>query len=341
MNIFRKILNLPEKEPKTSSGPDPGPDAGQRDPPPDAARPPADRGRPASAWDEEAESGARSAARRTGRAVIWCVIGLLAFAGLRSTVFPAKPARPATNTVQAASTANQVPVPQAQQVAAVFARSYLTFDASDPQQRQDELAAQLPSGADSKMGWNGAGAEQVSQAIPGAVQQLGGKRARVDVDVRVSVYTTVHGTQVVTNSWRALQVPVAEAGGRVIVTGQPALVGLPGPVSYTPPPQPDIDNAMSSSTSSTVHDFLVAWAAGEQAQTAAPGASIASLGGSITLASLDSWSVDAGSGAKRTGTASVTWNIAGAQVQQTYRITLLEVSAADASRWQVYAVTSS
>ncbi|MEY9839508.1 conjugal transfer protein [Streptacidiphilus sp. EB103A] len=325
---LRKMLNLPERAPKPDKAPSEEPGA------------PHERGRSGGAmWEEEAESGARSAARGAGRLLIWAVIGLLALSGLRTWIFPAKSAH-APAPAPSSSSADQVPTAEAQQVAAQFARSYMSWDSSDPQMRASELAADLPQGADPKMGWNGSGYESAAQTIPGAVTQLGGGRARVSVDVRVSVTATVGGKQIVTNGWRGLQVPVAEARGRVIVTGQPALVGLPGPIAYTVPAPPDPDNALTGATTQTVQQFLTAWAAGNQGQAAAPGAVILPLGGSISLSSLDGWTVDAGTGSKRYGTATVTWNLAGAQLQQTYRVVLLQVVAGGATAWQVDGVTA-
>ena len=327
---LRKMLNLPEGKPRAEKDPPDGPaSSSERNKAPAAA----------SAWDEEHESGARSVARRAGRLVLWALIALLAASGLRTWIAPTSPRNPPAPGPSTA-TADQVPVAEAQQVAAQFARSYMTWDSSDPKQRANELAQDLPSGADPKMGWGGTGSEQVSQTIPGEVTQLGGGRARVNVEVRVSVSGTQDGRPTVTNTWRGLQVPVAQTHGRVIVTGQPALVGRPGPVPYTQPAMPDIDNTLTGATAQTVQQFLVAWAAGNESQAAAPGASILPLGGSISFSSLDSWADQTGSGSTRTGTATVTWTVAGAQLQQTYRVTLTQVVAAGASAWQVSAVSA-
>lgn len=281
MSGFRKMLNLPEKQPskKTSA---------RRDDDGPAPEPrPSTRRATAPSWEQETESATGSIARRAGRFALWAVIALLAASGVRSWITPAGSGHTTTAPGPAATAhAGDVPELPAQQVAAEFARSYLTWDSRNPAQRERELAANLPQGADPKMGWNGSGSQQVAQTIPGAVAQLGGKRARVMVDVRVSVTAQRNGQTQVTNSWRGLQVPVALAAGRVIVTGPPALTGLPGPVPYTAPAAPDVDNALSAATQSTIHDFFVAWAAGTQDQAAAPGASIAPLGDGISLASL-------------------------------------------------------
>ncbi|MFJ4700539.1 conjugal transfer protein [Streptomyces sp. NPDC088768] len=272
---------------------------------------------------------------------VWLVIGLAAFTGVRTWISPAEPQAPVERAdPQAEARKNNVPEAEAQQVAARFARSYMTWNAADPDARARELEADLAKGIDPKLGWNGAGVQLVAQTIPGTVAQVGGKRARVRVDVRVSVVTGSGKSQRTATSWRGLEVPVAQGKGRVVVTGEPAIVGLPAAVEYKAPDAPEADAQLAGLTRETVADFLKSWAAGDADQAAAPGADIQPLGSGLTLDSLDTWVVDAGGGDKRAGTATVRWKLGGAQIQQTYQITLTKVSASSASRWQVEAVTA-
>ncbi|MFI0742469.1 conjugal transfer protein [Streptomyces sp. NPDC021100] len=344
MSWWRKVLNLPEKQ---AAGGDELADAlASR-----AQKTLVEQAAPETAvpqqphplgWAEEEESSGRAFARRAGRVAVWTVIALAAFTGVKSWFFPAQPKALAPKAEAGADEAkkDKVPVEEAQQVAARFARSYLTWSEKAPEARDRELAADLAKGEDAKLGWDGHGEQQVAQTIPGAVTQAGGRRARVMVSVRVSV-TALQGKQQQTvSSWRGLEVPVAATGNRVIVTGQPALVGMPGPVSYKPAALPETDSEMSSATQQAVKDFLTAWAAGNEAQAAAPGAQIAPLGGQMQLNSLDGWTVDTGSGEQRTGTATVRWKVGGSLLQQTYRITLTKVSAGGSARWQVAALTA-
>ncbi|MFK0047928.1 conjugal transfer protein [Streptomyces sp. NPDC090741] len=345
MSALRKMLNLPEKEPK----------GGEQDPAAaeEHAPSPSPKGGPdragadwnAVGWAEENESSGASFARRAGRVTIWAVIGLAAFTGIKTWVFPPKPQAPPQQVdQQAEARKHDVPVEEAQQVAARFARAYMSWDSRAPELRARDLKMDLARDADTKMGWDGQGLQLVSQTIPGKVTQGEGKRARVLVDVRVSytVKTKVNGKDEdeTVSRWRGLEVPVAEEGGRVLVTGQPALVGLPTAVDYKLPERPTADTALSASTTQTVKDFLTAWAAGSEDQAAAPGSTIPPLGVGMHLDSLDGWSVDAGSGDKRVGTATVRWRLAGGQLQQTYRITLSQVSSSGGSRWQVAQATA-
>ncbi|MGW1002250.1 conjugal transfer protein [Streptomyces sp. NPDC001118] len=343
MSALRKMLNLPPKEiqggeetstaSKDSAFPTPT-DAGAGEGPPA-------RTQPALGWAEEEESAGRSAARKAGRVVIWLVIGLAAFTGVRTWIFPAKQPAPVQQTdPQAEARKDAVPEAEAQQVAARFARSYMNWNSQAPDQRASELEADLAKGLDPKMGWDGSGVQLVAQTIPGTVTQAGGKRARVLVDVRVSTVTGSGKNQRTVSSWRGLEVPVAQGDGRVVVTGEPAIVGMPTAAKYKAPDGPEADAQMSAQTRDSVKDFLSSWASGTEDQAAAPGADIAPLGGGVQFDALDSWAVDAGSGDKRTGTATVRWKLGGAQLQQTYQITLTKVSASSASRWQVQAVTA-
>ncbi len=342
MSALRKMLNLPPKEPKGGEEGIPAPADHVPEGPAAAggevkeARTPAALG-----WAEEEESSGRSAVRKAGRIAIWLVIFLAAFTGVRTWIFPAKPPAPVEQVDELAEARrNNVPELEAQQVAARFARSYMNWNSQAPDLRAKELAADLAEGIDPKLGWDGAGMQLVAQTIPGAVTQVGGKRARVSVDVRVSVVTGTGKNQRTVSSWRGLEVPVAQGAGRVVVTGAPALVGMPKTAGYKAPDGPEADSQLSGTTRDTVKTFLTSWAAGSADQAAAPGANIQPLGGGMAMDALDSWVVDAGTGDKRSGTATVRWKVGGAQLQQTYQVTITKVSASSASRWQVEAVTA-
>ncbi|MFH0246371.1 conjugal transfer protein [Streptomyces sp. HK10] len=341
MTWWRKVLGLPGRKP---SGGDELADAlasRTRRAAEEPDRKPPGKASEALGWAEEDEGSGSVIARRAGLGIVWLVIGLLAFAGVRAILWPPQQQETAPKAdPRVEAQKDDVPEAAAQQVAARFARSYLTWSEDSPQAREEELARDLPQGADTKAGWNGEGYQLVAQTIPGEVTQTRPHQARVVVDVRVSTTVGKGAKARTVSSWRALEVPVAESGGRVLVTGQPALVGLEEPVEWKAPEDPDTDTAMTEATRTAVEDFLKAWAAGTEDQTTAPGATIAPLGSGVRLHSLDSWAVRAGSGAHRTGIATVSWQIAGAQLQQTYRVTLAQVSANNASRWQVWQVTA-
>ncbi|MFI8932431.1 conjugal transfer protein [Streptomyces sp. NPDC053474] len=280
-------------------------------------------------------------ARRAGRLATWAVVVLLAVVGVRSIISPPVRQEAAPKWGEKAEAEkDDVPETLAQQVAARFARSYLTWTHQAPQIRERELARDLPKGADAKAGWDGQGTQLVAQSIPGTVTQTRPHHARVLVDVRVSTTIGSGRKAGTTSAWMGLEVPVSHSSGRVLVTGQPALVGLEEPVRWKEPDAPATDTELTERTRTTVENFLKAWVNGTADQAAAPGAKVTPLGGHLTLRSLDSWSAFTGSGDRRTGLAQVRWQLGGAVLQQTYRITLAQVSADDASRWQVWRVTA-
>ncbi|MEV7885182.1 conjugal transfer protein [Streptomyces sp. NPDC002817] len=353
MKLLRKVFRLPQKEKaggeefadalasrsRRKAGDQP--EAGAPENAPAVAAEAPVRRPDTSAWAEEDEGSTSVVARRTGRIAVWAVIGLFAVIGVRSVIAP--PQQPTTApkaSPQAEAAKDDVPAATAQQVAARYARSYLTWSEDDPDSRATELARDLPKGADTKAGWDGQGLQLVAQTIPGQVTQTSAHQARVSVDVRVSS-TQGSGSKAKTvSSWVGLEIPVADTGGRVIVTGQPALVGLAQPVTWKEPAAPDTDAELSERTRTTVANFFEAWVDGTADQSAAPGAKIAPLGAGLAWHSLDTWAVQTGSGSRRTGLATVRWELAGAELQQTYRVTLTQVSADGAFRWQVWQVTS-
>lgn len=266
-------------------------------------------------------------AARYGRWAVWGAVGLLAAGGLRSAVWP--PAAPVMRAATAAPFTHAdagYPVQEAQQVAARWAWAYLTWDGDRPQDRAAALAVDMPPGTDTTLGWDGHGHQAVSVVVPGAVDSGTAGRATVMVDVLVAA-----------GGWVDLDVPVRAAGGRVTVTGEPGIVGLPasGPGVGPPPSDGDGDDVFATATEPVVGAFFEALASGDAAAVAAPGASINVLPSGMAFGGLLDWSADPGGGDDRWGTAVVRWSWSGARVEETYRVRLTRVTAAHAQRWQV------
>ncbi|MCD9143891.1 conjugal transfer protein [Streptomyces albireticuli] len=318
-------------------------------------------------WQIEDEKSGAKFAVKVGRGVLWGVVALAAITGVRSWIWTPEPAKTTPVTVDSAP---DYPVQEAQAVAARFARSYLAWDEADPQARSLALARDLPKGADTTRGWNSKGRQEVLAAQPGTVSLLADKRARVRVDVLVKSDTLTGDrpddakkddqkkddakkddkakddkakkddkdkkeTRTVP-VWMGLEVPVVQTAGHVVVTGQPGIVGVPteGPAA----PQPSAkstDLEFADKTRATAEEFFTKYAAGEPGSVAAPGVSIPALPHGMTLGALRTWTVEDGSGTDRTGTAVVTWQVGGAELEQTYRVKLTRVSSAKAERWQV------
>ncbi|MCC3777011.1 conjugal transfer protein, partial [Streptomyces sp. UNOB3_S3] len=314
-------------------------------------------------WKIEDEKSGSKFAVKVGRGVLWGVVALAAITGIRSWFWTPAPPKPAPTKVESGP---QYPVQEAQAVAARFARSYLTWDETDPQARAGALARDMPSGTDTTAGWNSKGRQQVLVVLPSTVSVLGDKRARVRVDLLVSG-PAPDGTAPADKDkdkgdkkddakkdepkkddakkdakpasatrWMGLEVPVVEASGRVVVTGQPGIVGVPNNGPSVPVPNAKSnDMEFSDKTRGVVEEFFAKYATGEPGSVAAPGASIPALPSGMTLGTIRNWTVDEGSGTDRVGTAVVSWNVGGAEIEQTYRVKLTRVASAQAERWQV------
>ncbi|WP_432017666.1 conjugal transfer protein [Streptomyces hydrogenans] len=310
---------------------------------------------PAAPWATVDERSGSAFARKFGRGVLWALVALLVLVGLKALLVPKKPAAappPATG-----QTAPAYPTDEAQAVAGRFARAYLSWDEKDPTTRAAGLAAVLPEGSDTAMGWDGKGRQDVLAVEPGAVTPTTQQQARVRVDVLIrpaaEVTTTPPPAKPATPGtpappaapavhWIGLEIPVVQTAGRVVVTGAPGIVGVPktGPKAPTLR-APETDAEFSTQTTQTVERFFAAYAGGDTESVTAPGATVPPLPVGVTLVGVTSWSADRGTGSDRSGTARVTYRLAGAQIEQTYRIQLTRVASADAQRWQVAGVHGS
>lgn len=312
-------------------------------------------------WQIEDEKSGAKFAVKVGRGVLWGVVALAAITGVRSWIWAPAAPKPAPTK---ADSGPQYPVQEAQAVAARFARSYLTWDEGDPQARADALARDMPRGTDTTAGWNSKGRQQVIVVQPSTVSVLGDKRARVRVDVLVNgpaadAAPADKGDKKDDSKkddgkkddskkddskkdakpaarWMGLEVPVVQAADRVVVTGQPGIVGVPNSGPSVPAPDSRTnDMEFADRTRGVVEEFFSKYATGEAESVAAPGASIPALPSGMTLGAIRNWAVDEGSGTDRVGTAVVSWNVGGAEIEQTYRVKVTRVSSAQAERWQV------
>ncbi|MFF7726030.1 conjugal transfer protein [Streptomyces sp. NPDC008001] len=317
-------------------------------------------------WQLEDEDSGKKFLVKVGRGALWGVVALAAITGIRSWFWA--PAPPKSGPVQVSS-GPTYPVQEAQAVAARFARAYLSWDENDPQARATALSRDLAQGMDTAAGWNTRGHQEVLAAQPGPVSEEKDKRARVRVDVLVNGSGDDKSKpadkpkddkpkddkskdkkddakkddkdkdsrqQATGPRWLGLEIPVVYTSGRIVVTGQPGLVGVPQSAPAAPAlTTKTADNDFGNKTRGVIEEFFGKYASGEAESVAAPGASIAALPPGVSLGSLRNWSVDEGSGSDRTGVATVTWLMGGAEIEQTYRVKLTRVASAQAERWQV------
>ncbi|MET8703658.1 conjugal transfer protein [Kitasatospora sp. NPDC004723] len=309
-----------------------GPAADQAAPPATPTPPPA----AAVPWLPETEKPSALHLRRVGRVTLWAVVVLAAVTGVRSWIVPPKappPAAPAPT-----QSAPAYPAEEAQALAARFARAYLGWDETTPQQRVAALAPLLPTGTDPSLGWNGKGRQEVVDVQAGAVTVGAQGQARVRVEALIR--SAAAAAPATAPQWVALEVPVAVASsGRMAVTGEPGLVGLPSQGPSLPRlTTAEVDSALSTESRPAVEAFFKAYAGGTVATAAAPGAAIPPLPDGVEFSSVAAWSVDRGDGSDRTGTARISWTLGAATVEQTYRVRLTRVTSAAAATWQVAAV---
>ncbi|MFD9084547.1 conjugal transfer protein [Streptomyces erythrochromogenes] len=298
----------------------------------------AETGQQAAPWRVEEENSGTKALVKLGRVTLWIVVGLAVVTGVRSWFWPNQ--APATVAPQVKAAPPAYPVQQAQAVAGRFAFSYLTWDEANPQARNQALARDMPQGQDTAQGWNAKGKQDVVTVVPGAVTELGDSRSRVHIDVLVNAPAVPAKDQQpakpAEQRWVGLEVPVLITSDRAVVTGAPGIVGVPTSGPALPAQKAkNSDAPMSDQTKSVVSGFFTEYAKGEADGVMAPGAVIPPLPAGMTLGTVQSWTVDEGSGDKRTGTAVVVWKIGPTELEQSYRVDITRVVAASAERWQV------
>lgn len=306
------------------------------------ARPAPSRTSSGTPWTPQDERSGAVFVKRLGRGLVWFVVILAAITGVRAWFIPPKAPAPKAPTVK---TEAAYPDEAAQAVAARFARAYLGWDESKAEEREQLLASVLPPDTDATMGWDGHGRQDVLAVQPGAVTPTKNAQARVRVDVLVRPVAEAEPAKDKKKAaapaeqparWVGLDVPVAQSGGQIVVTGRPGLVGIPKHGPKAPDtPTTQTDPELSTQTEGAVDKFFAAYAAGDTDAVTAPGASVPALPAGVEYKGLVSWSADAGSGDSRTGTARVSWSLGGASVEQVYRVTITRVSTSDAHRWQV------
>ncbi|MFD6879714.1 MULTISPECIES: hypothetical protein [unclassified Streptomyces] len=173
----------------------------------------------------------------------------------------------------------------------------------------------------------------MSAVTAGAVTAASGGRARVRVDVEVTAPGVAR--------WIALDVPVVDVGGgRLVVSGPPALLGVPDAGAAAPEPiARAADLPFSAATRGAVEGFFRAWSSGGGGQVTAPGTVLPALPAGVELRTVQAWEAAPGTGADRSGVARVGWAISGGEITQAYRVTLTRVESSRAGRWQVSGIT--
>lgn len=224
-----------------------------------------------------------------------------------------------------------------------FAAAYLSWDSANTDARAAQLKAAGWNG-DPTLGWNGKGKQTVDDITVAAI------RADNGTDGSVTVVGTVHSWTAPSSGGKptqgpgkqiALLVPVRVDQGVASVSATPSIVAVPAAQAPQDPVLESTDTDLTGQTQPQIIAFFKAYAINTDVSSlTAPGSHVTGLGGTVTYSRLASWTVAEPTKDRTQAIASVVWSTPdGAQLTQTYRLTLQRTVAGDAARWQVYAIT--
>lgn len=269
------------------------------------------------------------------RVLVVAALLIVILVGLSHMFFPAS--KPAVSKPAATSL---FPSTAATGVATRFAGAYLSWDARDPDSRLKTMRVDMAAvTADNKLGWDGKGRQVASGASLVALDVKSATSAIATVAVYVTPFDA--DGKALTGEWTGLSVPLAVTRGRVVVSAAPAVVGIPTPSAPKQDTDVSSDESVTRATQDYITAFFKAYGSDEDVSAVtAPDAHVQGLGGIVTFKSVRTWTVEEGGDDVRTALASVSWTTtSGATLQQDYTLTLTHVSAGDAGRWQVSAIT--
>jgi hypothetical protein len=270
------------------------------------------------------------------RVVLWATLLIVAYRGVTAIIFHQADAPPAGGGAPAGAGAGQFPVTLAEAYASEFGQVYLNFSPAAQAQREQELAAFVPSAvaaANPDLGWNGVGQLRLQS------EQVAGIAVQDPQHAVVTLLATVNGQLM------ELGVPVVASGGGVVVAGEPAW--LPGPQQVSPPPaaSQSSDPMARNELMNELPAFFQAYADGDTAALSRfepRGVSLTGLGGAVTFDSIASLQVPAG-GTTRQITVTVIWQLPGqasggvTKISSAYRVS---VTALQSGKWYVNEISA-
>lgn len=262
---------------------------------------------------------------------VWIVDGLLGGADSETTSAPDLPAEVV------------FPESAASGVAERYTRSYLTWDEDEADKRGAELARDAsPESLGEQAGWNGQGKQSVSAVAAVGVDVSSTKRARVTVAALTTPSVKDKDKwKAGTARWQTLEVPVADTGDRITVTGLPGLVAMPPPATVDPGDEAELDSESTAASQADAETFFEAYATEEDVSAlSAPGSDLAGIADEdMKFSGLSSWAVYAGDDKTRNARAVVNWELSGeTTVSQPYDVRLVAVGDGDTTRWQIATV---
>jgi hypothetical protein len=270
------------------------------------------------------------------RIIAWLAILLIGYRGITAIV---SGETTSSKPPPAASHGSGFPAGLASAYALQFGQAYLNANPATAAKRSHDLAAFLPPGSDSQLGWNGGG----SLRLQG--EQVAGVRVQDSQHAVVTLLARVN------DQLMELGVPVYASGRAMAVSGQPAWLPAPKRANVPSSAVTNTDSVTQAALMSQLPAFFQAYASGNQVTLGrflAPGSRLTGLRGQVTFGSLSDLTVPSG-GDTRHVTAVVTWRLPAppatpgvaparpGSLQMSYALTLLKSSGS----WYVKAISSS
>jgi Conjugative transposon protein TcpC len=270
------------------------------------------------------------------RILLWTALLVVAYRGVTAIVFGQAGAARAGGSSAGGAAGAGFPVTLAEAYATEFGQVYLNFSPDSQAQREQELAAFVPSGvaaADPDLGWNGTGQLSLQS------EQVAGIAVQDPRHAVVTLLATVNGQLM------ELGVPVIASGGGVAIAGEPAWLGAPQPISPPLATSQGSDPVARAELLAELPAFFQAYAEGGSAlgRFLARGASVTGLDGAVAFDSIAVLSVPPG-GATRQISVTVIWQLPGpgsqdiAEVAARYRMSLTHLQS---GKWYVNEISAS
>jgi len=270
------------------------------------------------------------------RVVLWATLLIIAYRGVTAIVLHQAAAPPAGG-AEPAGPGGQFPVTLAEAYATEFGQVYLNFSPATQAQREQELAAFVPSGvatANPDLGWNGTGQLRLQS------EQVAGIAVQDPRHAVVTLLATVNGQLM------ELGVPVVASGGGVVVAGEPAWLPAPQQISLpSAPASHGSDPVARRELMAELPAFFQAYAGGGGAalsRFAVRGVSLTGLGGTVAFDSIAGLAVPPG-GAIRQITVTVIWQLPGqasagiTKLEMAYRMSVVDLQS---GKWYVNEISA-
>jgi hypothetical protein len=253
-----------------------------------------------------------------GRIVLWAFIIVVVVNGIRAPFERFTGSTPAPTPTASPDPGAQFPSGAASAYAMQFAAVYLNYDQKDPNSRAAQLSYFIPNNADPQLGWDGAGQLAVQSIQIAGVDARDANNAVVTLLVRANP------------RWLQLAVPVYAQGGKMAISGKPALLPPPPHADLPQPAARDNDTDLVTQLSTTLlQGFFTAYGSGNTSDLSRyvlPGGSVpdGGLGGTVTFVQLGDVFAPKGPADQRDLTVTVTWSLASGKLDQTYQVSVVK-----------------